>query len=208
MSNFITRIASGSIFISIIFFAVFFSAYSYISIFIILYLLCIYEFFKISNKINLLLNISVLTLSFYFLVFSNNFGYNNKNLVLFIFSSIWIFDSIAYLIGSKFGKNKMFVKISPKKSWEGFLAGLSAFLIYMCIAYLLFPNQVFEINPKKEFLKLTIIPVSATIGDFYISSLKRKANVKDSGKLIPGHGGILDRFDSIIFTLPLLNLVI
>ena len=102
----------------------------------------------------------------------------------------------------------MFVKISPKKSWEGFLAGLSAFLIYMCIAYLLFPNQVFEINPKKEFLKLTIIPVSATIGDFYISSLKRKANVKDSGKLIPGHGGILDRFDSIIFTLPLLNLVI
>ena len=78
---------------------------------------------KLVVKKNLFLNILVLTVSFSTLVFSENFGFNNKNQILIIFSAIWIFDSIAYLVGSKFGKNKMFIKISPKKSWEGFFSG-------------------------------------------------------------------------------------
>ena len=136
MSNFIIRLASGSLFVTIIFFCINLSNFSLISLFAILYLLCAYEFFKISSKKNLFFNILVLTLSFSTLVFSENFGFNNKNQILIIFSAIWIFDSIAYLAGSKFGKNKMFIKISPKKSWEGFFSGFFAFLMY-----LYFPKQ-------------------------------------------------------------------
>ena len=208
MSNFIIRLASGSLFVTIIFFCVTLSNFSFIFLFAILYLLCNYEFFKISSKKNLFLNILVLTLSFYILVFSENFGFNNKNLILIIFSAIWIFDSIAYLVGSKFGKNKMFIKISPKKTWEGFFSGFFAFLLYIYLIHLFAPDFLFQISSKIEILKFSLIPMTATAGDFYISHLKRKANLKDSGKLIPGHGGILDRMDSILFTFPVLNLVI
>ena len=208
MSNFIIRLASGSLFVTTIFFCTTLSNATLISLFAILYILCIYEFIKISSKKNLFLNILVLTLSFSILVFSENFGFNNKNQILIIFSAIWIFDSIAYLVGSKFGKNKMFIKISPKKSWEGFFSGVFAFLIYIYLVYLFAPDFLFEISSKIEMLKFSLIPITATAGDFYISHLKRKANLKDSGKLIPGHGGILDRMDSILFTFPILNLVI
>ena len=208
MSNFIIRLASGSLFVTTIFFCTTLSNASLISLFAILYILCIYEFIKISSKKNLFLNILVLTLSFSILVFSENFGFNNKNQILIIFSAIWIFDSIAYLVGSKFGKNKMFIKISPKKSWEGFFSGFFAFLLYIYLVYLFAPDFLFEISSKIEILKFSLIPITAAAGDFYISHLKRKANLKDSGKLIPGHGGILDRMDSILFTFPILNLVI
>ena len=208
MSNFIIRLASGLLFVTTIFFCTTLSNATLISLFAILYILCIYEFIKISSKKNLFLNILVLTLSFSILVFSENFGFNNKNQILIIFSAIWIFDSIAYLVGSKFGKNKMFIKISPKKSWEGFFSGFFAFLMYIYLVYLFAPDFLFEISSKIEMLKFSLIPITATAGDFYISYLKRKANLKDSGKLIPGHGGILDRMDSILFTFPILNLVI
>lgn len=208
MSNFILRLASGSLFVTIIFFCITLSSASMISLFTILYLLCIYEFIKISSKKNLFLNILILTVSFSTLVFSENFGFNNKNQILIIFSAIWIFDSIAYLVGSKFGKNKMFIKISPKKSWEGFFSGFFAFLLYVYLIHLFAPDFLFEISSKSEILKFSLIPITATVGDFYISHLKRKANLKDSGNLIPGHGGILDRMDSILFTFPILYLVI
>ena len=208
MSNFIIRLASGLLFVTTIFFCTTLSNATLISLFAILYILCIYEFIKISSKKNLFLNILVLTLSFSILVFSENFGFNNKNQILIIFSAIWIFDSIAYLVGSKFGKNKMFIKISPKKSWEGFFSGFFAFLMYIYLVYLFAPDFLFEISSNIEMLKFSLIPITATAGDFYISHLQRKANLKDSGKLIPGHGGILDRMDSILFTFPILNLVI
>ena len=208
MSNFILRLASGSLFVTIIFFCITLSSASMISLFTILYILCIYEFIKISSKKNLFLNILVLTASFSTLVFSENFGFNNKNQILIIFSAIWIFDSIAYLVGSKFGKNKMFIKISPKKSWEGFFSGFFAFLMYVYFIHFFAPDFLFEISSKSEILKFSLIPITATAGDFYISYLKRKANIKDSGNLIPGHGGILDRMDSILFTFPILYLVI
>jgi len=208
MSNFIIRLASGSLFVTIIFFCTTLSNASLISLFTILYILCIYEFIKICSKKNLFLNILFLTLSFSTLVFSENFGFNNKNQILIIFSGIWIFDSIAYVVGSKFGKNKMFIKISPKKSWEGFFSGFFSFLMYIYLVHLFAPDFLFEISSKIEILKFSLIPITATAGDFYISHLKRKANLKDSGKLVPGHGGILDRMDSILFTFPILNLVI
>ena len=208
MSNFIIRLASGSLFVTIIFFCTTLSNASLISLFTILYILCIYEFIKICSKKNLFLNILFLTLSFSTLVFSENFGFNNKNQILIIFSGIWIFDSIAYVVGSKFGKNKMFIKISPKKSWEGFFSGFFAFVMYVYLVQLYAPDFLFEISSDIEILKFSIIPITATAGDFYISQLKRKANLKDSGKLIPGHGGVLDRMDSILFTFPLLNLII
>ena len=169
MSNFIIRLASGSLFVTIIFFCITLSNSSLISLFTILYILCIYEFIKISSKKNIFLNILVLTLSFSTLIFSENFGFNNKNQILIIFSAIWIFDSIAYLVGSKYGKNKMFIKISPKKSWEGFFSGFFAFLMYVYLVYLFAPDFLFEISSKIEILKFSLIPITATAGDFYLS---------------------------------------
>ena len=106
--------------------------------------------------------------------FSENFGFNNKNQILIILSAILDFDSIAYLVGSKFGKNKMFIKISPKKSWEGFFSGFFAFLMYIYLVYLFAPDFLFEISSKIEMLKFSLIPITATAGDFYISHLREK----------------------------------
>lgn len=118
--------------------------------------------------------------------------------ILGIIFLIWSNDTFAYLGGSLFGKNKMIARISPGKTWEGTIFGVivtfgGSFLIgnyFVGDKSLMWP--VFGI----------VIPVLATIGDLVESMLKRQAGVKDSGNIMPGHGGILDRFDSLIFVAP------
>lgn len=111
---------------------------------------------------------------------------------------VWCNDIFAYLAGSFLGKHKLFERISPKKTWEGFFGGL---LFALLSAYILsfFSNSmdVFE-----WFVLAAIIVVTATVGDLSESMLKRNAGVKDSGKLMPGHGGVLDRFDAVLFAAP------
>ena len=111
---------------------------------------------------------------------------------------VWCNDIFAYLAGSFFGKHKLFERVSPKKTWEGFIGGLA---FAMLSAYLLsfFSNSLMV----SEWLLLAlIIVVTATIGDLSESMLKRSAGVKDSGSLMPGHGGVLDRFDAVLFATP------
>jgi len=117
-------------------------------------------------------------------------------LALFIF--IWLNDTGAYLIGSMFGKHRLFERISPKKSWEGFLGGLIVVLL---------SSQVFAyFNPViswYHWLALSaVVVVFGTWGDLVESLLKRTLGVKDSGNILPGHGGILDRFDSVMMAIP------
>lgn len=111
---------------------------------------------------------------------------------------VWISDSFAYFSGSMFGKTPLFKRVSPKKTWEGSLGGLLGTLVVAFILSLLVPEW--------SWLKWSIIAVIATvlgtIGDLVESLLKRSTNVKDSGTILPGHGGFLDRFDAVLFSTP------
>lgn len=123
--------------------------------------------------------------------------------VLSIFASIWACDSGAYFAGRAFGRHRLFERVSPKKTWEGaiagFLAAIGAFLLMRALAlpYLSVPQAV---------ICGVIVGVFGQLGDLAESLLKRDAGIKDSSALIPGHGGVLDRFDSILFVSPLLFL--
>lgn len=119
--------------------------------------------------------------------------------VLTIFILVWCSDTFAYLVGRKLGKTKLFERISPKKSWEGFFGGLTFSLIG---AYLI---AYFTEQPILQFLIYGgIISIFGTLGDLIESMLKRSLNIKDSGTIIPGHGGILDRFDAVLYVIPII----
>lgn len=115
-----------------------------------------------------------------------------------IFFIVWAYDSAAYLVGSRFGKHKIHKKISPNKTWEGFVAGAVFGLVMGMVNAVLF--QRLTVN---SWLAIAaIIIVFGTMGDLFESKIKRELNVKDSGKSMPGHGGLLDRFDSLLFAIP------
>ena len=115
-----------------------------------------------------------------------------------IFFIVWIYDSSAYLLGTKFGRHKMCKTISPKKSWEGFVAGTVFALITGILNAVLFPALSLP-----DWMIIAILVVAAgTLGDLFESKIKRELNIKDSGSVLPGHGGFLDRFDSLLFAIP------
>lgn len=135
-------------------------------------------------------------------------GYNPK-IIISIFILIWTNDTFAFIVGKSIGKRKLFEKISPKKTIEGFIGGL----IFTVIAGYLISKYYFE--PKEYYFKKSlfiwivialIVGVFGTIGDLIESKFKRIAGVKDSGTIMPGHGGILDRLDSVIFVAPIVFL--
>lgn len=123
--------------------------------------------------------------------------------IIGIFILIWTNDTFAYLTGKSFGKNKLYERISPKKTIEGFLGGVLFTIIVSLIIshYFSFYNSIIWISSA------IFVGLFGTIGDLVESKFKRQANVKDSGKIMPGHGGILDRLDSIIFVVPFLYLI-
>lgn len=128
-----------------------------------------------------------------------NMATYSPKLLIAVFLLIWANDSFAYLVGVNFGKRKLFPSVSPKKSIEGFIGGLlGAVFISVIIAYKMFPNIALI-----HWIVIAIIAGSlGTIGDLIQSKFKRRAGVKDSGKIMPGHGGMYDRLDSIIYTSP------
>lgn len=117
-----------------------------------------------------------------------------------LFLLIWTCDTGAYVVGVSIGKHKLFERISPKKSWEGFFGGLLFALIGGGIFAYLFPEH----ETWEWLLFALLITISGTYGDLSESLLKRTAHVKDSGTLLPGHGGVLDRFDSIMLASPVI----
>jgi len=115
--------------------------------------------------------------------------------VLTTLISIWAADVFAYMGGSLLGRHKILPKISPKKSWEGFIAGMIGAVLIWIMAPLIFGS--YQNNTVLVFLGM-LITCAAFAGDLFESRMKREANVKDSGNLLPGHGGILDRIDSML----------
>jgi len=144
-----------------------------------------------------------LSSAFIFLNYIAN--YNNKYtpwLLLGAFILVWVNDTFAYLIGKNFGKQKLFPRISPKKTVEGFLGGL----FFSCVTSYFIAKFTDVLDSSNWLILSIIISVFGTFGDLIESKFKRQANVKDSGIIMPGHGGLLDRLDSIIFAAPFIYL--
>lgn len=140
-----------------------------------------------------------------------SFGINDYNpkIIIGLFILIWTNDTFAYIVGKSIGKHKLYEKVSPKKTVEGFIGGI----VFAVLTGFLISKLYIRPNPNfsdKSILIWTIIAVIVgvfgTIGDLIESKFKRIAGVKDSGSIMPGHGGVLDRLDSVIFVAPIIFL--
>ena len=138
---------------------------------------------------------------FIFLIGNYNNEYN-PNLILGCFILVWVNDTFAFIVGSKIGRQKLFLSVSPKKTVEGFLGGL----FFCSICSLPIAKYIGELNFTNWLIISIIISVFGTMGDLVESKYKRKSLVKDSGIILPGHGGLLDRLDSIMFASPFIYL--
>ena len=123
------------------------------------------------------------------------------NLIFFLLLVVWLGDAGAYYVGKRFGKHKLSPRISPKKTVEGFVGGVITSAITAIVIHLTFFPQI---RLAHAIVVGVVLSISGVIGDLAESMWKRSAAVKDSGTLLPGHGGFLDRFDSILFTAPIL----
>ena len=204
MINFLPRLITGILYILLVAGSIIYSSESFLVVFILLTLLAAYESHELWRKIQIknsnqslvyrlpqyyvFQSMTVLAIiPFSFDEFYNPFP------ILLIFILIWISDTMSYFFGSYFGKTKMKIKASPNKTWEGFIGGLLCSVIFSIISF----NYIQEIYPFWKTISLgLLIPVFGLFGDIYQSKIKRMAGVKDSGYILPGHGGIFDRLDS------------
>jgi phosphatidate cytidylyltransferase len=149
----------------------------------------------------------------YFVLLRDFAGKTNPNhnngwwIVLFLIALIWVYDIFAWMVGRKIGRHKMAPTISPNKSWEGTVAGtvgvlLGALLLRQLIQWILGANKFGWFSIWVALVIAAIVAVLGPLGDLSESLIKRDYGVKDMGKLIPGHGGVMDRFDSSFFTVP------
>jgi phosphatidate cytidylyltransferase len=150
----------------------------------------------------LLLGLSYLALpvlSFNFLYY-RSFSFDDPDFTILtgLFILTWINDTFAYITGSLTGRHKLAERISPNKTWEGSIGGF----IFTLAGAFLFYKVFHEIELVEWMVFAVIIVISGTLGDLFESVLKRNAGLKESGKLIPGHGGILDRIDSVLISSP------
>ncbi len=188
-----------------------FETYSFLLILIAV--LTLVELFR--NKDSAIFNIGVTLLGiFYIGLFagsligirelyqhSNDLYLRGGYIIISMFASIWICDSAAFFGGTALGKHKLFPRVSPKKSWEGAIFGFIFAILSMVLAKLLI---VKFLSWNSAIIIGIIIGVFGQIGDLIESLFKRDAGVKDSSGLIPGHGGIFDRFDSLMYTAPII----
>ncbi len=131
---------------------------------------------------------------------SGNIRNSGSELLLGFFIVLWTYDSMAYVSGVLIGKHRLFPSLSPKKSWEGFIGGM---LFSMGAAYIL--SLFFPLLTCLEWILMAVITgIFGTFGDLSESWIKRQMNIKDSGTMLPGHGGLLDRFDAVFFAAPAL----
>jgi len=168
------------------------------------------KFQKISTSSKYLYLLGYIILPFIFIT-KISFGVNDYNpkIIIGLFILVWTNDTFAFIVGKSIGKNKLYEKISPKKTIEGFIGGI----VFSVLAGYLISKYYIKASPhfsEKSIMIWTsiaiIVGIVGTIGDLIESKFKRIAGVKDSGKIMPGHGGILDRLDSVIFVAPIIFL--
>jgi len=179
-------------------------SYPFILAFLLLFGMFIIELFRKKNQT--LINIGITILGIIYIVFpfamllilSVDGSSFNPNILLGFFFLLWSNDTFAYLVGRAIGKTKLFERISPKKTWEGFIGGG---ICTQGIAYVL-SIYFTELAPIHWHVVALIVSVFGTMGDLVESMFKRSLGVKNSGNILPGHGGILDRFDGVLLSSP------
>ena len=214
MNEIIKRAIFGGIYVAILWACTSASPISFGLLFSLLGIIALYEMWKLrkgKSKIIAFLYVILPFTLIQLIPYSKGTNYKlesfDPSLILLLFILTWTFDTFAFLIGIKFGKNKILPSISPKKSWEGFIGGLIFCTIAGWIAFDFF-SDFFTLNIKTIIVFSLSLPFTATLGDFIESYYKRKAEVKDSGNIIPGHGGILDRMDAFMVSIPVLYIII
>jgi phosphatidate cytidylyltransferase len=168
-----------------------------------------YEYYKMSkNKptsiIHLLIGFIYILAgfsAFWFLRYKEGIAF-----VLYLLIIIWGTDSFAYFTGRKFGKNKLTPKISPNKTWEGSVGGTLITVVLTYVYYLMY--KPIDIGLSLFLLITILLSISGQIGDLIESFVKRYYGVKDSGNILPGHGGFLDRFDSLMLVSIIATLIL
>lgn len=224
-----TRSLTAVVFVAVMLVGLLWNFWSFLVLFTVVHFGCWIEFVKLIKKIYggkyfqyslfglvyisapiiMLLNLSIVWAGFIPVgkwVSKNNLEYSFLFPCLIIFS-IWINDTMAYIVGSLIGKTP-FSKISPKKTWEGTIGGVILCMITIGFGSFYFLQGVtlkgfYRPVPAYHFFIIaSLCAIFGTMGDLFESKLKRVAGVKDSGSIMPGHGGFLDRFDSLLFAAP------
>ncbi len=210
-----TRALTAIVFVLVMLAGLFINFYAFLCLFLIIMGGCLYEFRKIIKLIKPSKYFGLLAFSMPYIIIPIlmmiELGKKNYHQDLSVINysplfpiaiilSIWINDTMAYLVGSFIGKTP-FSKISPKKTWEGTTGG--AVLCVVVMGIITHFISAFSSQPLKHWLAIAAIcAVFGTLGDLLESKIKRVANIKDSGSFMPGHGGFLDRFDSLLVAIP------
>ena len=214
MKTVVIRTISGIAYLSVMGLAFFVSNFVLIAVFTLLLIIALFEYINLTQKFSTSLNnrqrialkyVFPVVWIFFPLVLIEYWCVilNATSIMVALFIILCMNDTMAYLWGSWLGKHKLLPKISPKKSWEGFFGGLictmAACWFLVNIPY--FQNNIFT-NQYIWMGFAFVVIMAGTFGDFVESMVKRFANQKDSGAILPGHGGILDRIDSMLFAAP------
>ena len=206
MNETLKRALSGFVYVLIMWFGTSFSELSFQILFLVLGIVSIYEMWKLRKGKSKVYAFVYVLLPFFLIHFFGKIESLNFNsvfdpsLILLMFILTWTFDTFAYLFGVRLGKTKIMPSVSPKKSWEGFAGGF----IFTVLASFITTHYFLEVDNSIALAMSLFLPFTATLGDFTESYFKRQAGVKDSGNFIPGHGGMLDRMDAFMITIPVL----
>jgi len=215
-----TRALTAVVFVAVMLVGLLWNFWSFLILFTIVHFGCWYELVKLMKKIDgekyllkSLLGLVYITMPILMMIdmrktWSDFEGFKmiadfGSTIPVAIIFSIWINDTMAYIVGSLIGKTP-FSKISPKKTWEGTIGGAILAVLVIGFLFPLLAEKYFYpfAQHKIWFVIAALCAIFGTIGDLFESKLKRMADVKDSGTIMPGHGGFLDRFDSLLFAAP------
>jgi phosphatidate cytidylyltransferase len=214
MKNIIKRTLTGIVYLFVVGFAFYLSGWVLVAVFTIFLVVATMEYINLAQQFPIpkgsmqrlvqkqilplvWILFPVLLLEYWCIILNAN------NIMVALFVILCLNDTMAFVFGSLFGKHKMWLKVSPKKSWEGFIGGLISTMVasWFLVHIPYFHNEVF-INQYIWTGFALILIIAGTFGDFAESMVKRLANQKDSGSILPGHGGVLDRIDSMLFAVP------
>lgn len=205
-SELVKRSVTSLILLILIFFCLFSSQVTWLSLLVVFSFICIYEFYNLFKKIynnNFLIIISLIAIGLYFYFFNYLMFHSRiflgEDLILILLCSCIFSDIGGYFIGKRIGGPKL-TKISPNKTISGAIGSILFTLIGTSL--IIFYFGLLESITFRLYLFLFMMSILCQVGDLLISFLKRKANIKDTGNLLPGHGGLLDRVDGIIISMP------
>lgn len=217
VQTFKTRSLTAVVFVVVMLGGLLWNVWSFMILFLLIHFGCWSEFVQLSKRINalnsyrsILVGLLYITLPIFLLCWlrltyiGGNLSDNSLKIIpCGILFSMWVNDTMAYIVGSFIGKTPL-TKISPKKTWEGTIGGM-----ILCVIAITLIGKWASLYSTADWIAISsICAVFGTLGDIVESKLKRSAGVKDSGTLMPGHGGFLDRFDSLLIATPFVSLYV